>query len=140
MPIQDFDRVIESEGVRVFMQFQNVQQSAFANNAFRRVLFTNKHSQVVLMSIPPGEDIGREVHESVDQVLVFVKGKGRADLGGEAHDISPGDMFAVPAGMEHDFINTGAEDMKLFTVYSPPEHPDGVVHATKADALAHPQE
>ena len=122
------------------MQFQNVQQSALANNQFRKVLFTNKHSQVVLMSIPPGEDIGREVHKLVDQVLVFVKGKGRADLGGETHDINPGDMFAVPAGMEHDFINTGTEDMKLFTVYSPPEHPDGVVHATKADALAHPEE
>ena len=122
------------------MQFQNVQQSALANNKFRKVLFTNKHSQVVLMSIPPGEDIGREVHEQVDQVLVFVKGKGRADLGGETHDISPGDMFAVPAGIEHDFINTGTEDMKLFTVYSPPEHPDGVVHDTKADALAHPEE
>ena len=92
------------------------------------------------MSIPPGDDIAREVHELVDQVLVFVKGKGRADLGGETHDINSGDMFVVPAGMEHDFINTGTEDMKLFTVYSPPEHPDGVVHATKADALAHPEE
>ncbi len=140
LPIQDLDRIIESEGVRVFMQFQNVQQSALANNQFRKVLFTNKHSQVVLMSIPPGEDIGREVHQLVDQVLVFVNGKGRAELGGETHDINPGDMFAVPAGMEHDFINTGTEDMKLFTVYSPPEHPDGVVHATKADALAHPEE
>ena len=128
------------KGVGVFMQFQNIQQSALVNNQFRKVLFTNKHSQVVLMSIPPGEDIGREVHEVVDQVLVFVKGEGRADVGGETHDISPGDMFAVPAGMEHDFINTGTEDMKLFTVYSPPEHPDGVVHATKADALAHPEE
>jgi mannose-6-phosphate isomerase-like protein (cupin superfamily) len=74
------------------MQFQNVQQSALANNQFRKVLFTNKHSQVVLMSISP------------------------------------------------EFINTGTEDMKLFTVYSPPEHPDGVVHVTKADALAHPEE
>ena len=122
------------------MQFQNVQESALANNQFRKVLFTNKHSQVVLMSIPPGEDIGREVHELVDQVLVFVKGKGRAEVGGETHDISPGNMFVVPAGMEHDFVNTGTEDMKLFTVYSPPEHPDGVVHSTKADALAHPEE
>lgn len=139
LPIQDLDRIIDG-GVRVFMQFQNVQQSALANNQFRKVLFTNKHSQVVLMSVPPGEDIGREVHELVDQVLVFVKGKGRAELGSETHDINPGDMFAVPAGIEHDFINTGTEDMKLFTVYSPPEHPDGVVHATKADALAHPEE
>src|SRR5678815_4856931 len=77
------------------MQFQNVQQSGLANNQFREVLFTNKHSQVVLMSIPPGEDIGREVHELVDQVLVFVKGEGRADVGGETHDISPGAMFVA---------------------------------------------
>ena len=122
------------------MQFQNVQQSALANDQFRKVLFTNKYSQVVLMSVPPGEDIGSEVHETVDQVLVFVKGAGRAVVAGKTHDIHAGDMFAVPAGTEHDFINTGDEALKLFTVYSPPEHPDGVVHATKADALAHPEE
>jgi mannose-6-phosphate isomerase-like protein (cupin superfamily) len=124
----------------VSMQYKNVEQSALENNNFRKVLFTNKHSQVVLMSILPGEDIGREVHEVVDQVLVFVKGAGQAVVGGETHDIGAGDMFAVPAGTEHDFINTGDEALKLFTVYSPPEHPDGVVHATKADALAHPEE
>ena len=122
------------------MQYKNIEQSALENNNFRKVLFTNKHSQVVLMSILPGEDIGREVHEVVDQVLVFVKGAGQAVVGGETHDIGAGDIFAVPAGTEHDFINTGDEVLKLFTVYSPPEHPDGVVHATKADALAHPEE
>jgi mannose-6-phosphate isomerase-like protein (cupin superfamily) len=124
----------------VFMQYKNIEQSALESNNFRKVLFTNKHSQVVLMSILPGEDIGREVHEVVDQVLVFVKGAGQAVVGGETHDIGASDMFAVPAGTEHDFINTGDEVLKLFTVYSPPEHPDAVVHATKADALAHPEE
>ena len=124
----------------MLMQYKNVEQSALENNDFRRVLFTNKHSQVVLMSLPPGEDIGREVHEVVDQVLVFVKGAGRAVVAGETHDIGAGDMFVVPAGTEHDFINNGNEALKLFTVYSPPEHPDGVVHATKADALAHPEQ
>lgn len=122
------------------MQYKNVQQSALENNNFRKVLFTNEHSQVVLMSLPSGEDIGREVHEHVDQVLVFVKGTGQAVVGGETHNIEAGDMFAVPAGVEHDFTNTGDEPMKLFTVYSPPEHPDAVVHATRADALAHPEE
>ena len=122
------------------MQYQNIQQLALENNNFRKVLFTNKHSQVVLMSLPPGEDIGREVHDVVDQVLVFVKGTGQAVVGSETHDVGAGDMFAVPAGTEHDFINTGSEALKLFTVYSPPEHPDGVVQATKADALAHPEE
>lgn len=122
------------------MQYNNVQQLALENNNFRKVLFTNEYSQVVLMSVLPGEDIGREVHEDVDQVLVFVKGAGEAVVGQETHKIRPGDMFAVPAGTEHDFTNTGNEALKLFTVYSPPEHPDGVVHATKADALAHPDE
>lgn len=122
------------------MQYNNVQQLALENNNFRKVLFTNEHSQVVLMSVLPGEDIGREVHKTVDQVLVFVKGAGEAVVGKEVHQIAPGDMFVVPAGAEHDFTNTGNEALKLFTVYSPPEHPDGVVHATKADALAHPEE
>ena len=122
------------------MQYKNAQQLALENNNFRKVLFTNRHSQVVLMSILPNEDIGREVHEGVDQVLFFVQGAGQAFVGGETHDIGPGDMFAVPAGTEHNFTNTGPEALKLFTVYSPPEHPDGVVHATKADALAHPDE
>lgn len=122
------------------MQYTNVHQLALENNNFRKVLFTNKHSQVVLMSILPGEDIGREVHKVVDQVLVFVKGVGQALVGTETHDIAPGDMFAVPAGAEHDFTNTGVDALKLFTIYSPPEHPDGIVHATKADALAHPEE
>jgi len=122
------------------MQYETVEQSALENNNFRKVLFTNKYSQVVLMSVPPGEDIGSEVHETVDQVLVFVKAEGRAVVAGKTHDIRAGDMVAVPAGTEHDFVNTGDESLKLFTVYSPPEHPDGVVHATKADALAHPEE
>lgn len=92
------------------------------------------------MSILPGEDIGQEVHEGVDQVLAFVQGTGQAVIGGESHAIGAGDLFAVPAGTEHNFINTGNAALKLFTVYSPPEHPDGVVHVTKADALTHPDE
>src|ERR1700687_2830868 len=122
------------------MQYKNVQQFASANKNFRKVLITNKHSQVVLMSLLPGEDIGQEIHEGVDQVLVFVQGTGQAIVSGDNHDIVAGDLFAVPAGTEHNFINTGDEALKLFTVYSPPEHPDGVIHATKADALAHPEE
>lgn len=124
----------------MLMQYGNVHQMALENNYFRKVVFTNNHSQVVVMSILPREDIGREVHKGVDQVLVFVKGTGQAVLDGEAHAFGPGDLFAVPAGTEHNFTNTGDEALKLFTVYSPPEHPDGVVHATKADALAHPDE
>ena len=75
------------------MQYENVEQSAFENNNFRKVLFTNKYSQVVLMSLRPGEDIGREVHEDVDQVLVFVKGAGRAAVAGKTHDIRAGECY-----------------------------------------------
>ena len=122
------------------MQYTNVRSLALENGNFRSVLFTNDYSQVVLMSILPGEDIGKEVHDGIDQVLVFVQGTGQAIVGGEKQDIGAGDLFTVPSGIEHNFINTGSDVMKLFTVYSPPEHPDGVVHATKADALAHPEE
>jgi len=120
------------------MQYAKIQEMALANNDFRRVVFTNKHSQVVLMSLLPGEDIGAEVHDLVDQVLFFANGRGEAIIGKERRAIAPGDMFTVPSGIEHNFINTGNEALKLFTVYSPPEHPDGVVYPTKADAeLAH---
>lgn len=122
------------------MQHNRIQELALENNNFRSVLWTNKYSQVVLMSVLPGEDIGKEVHTGVDQVLFFVKGDGQAVVGGEAQNIGAGDMFAVVAGTEHNFINTGNDAMKLYTVYSPPEHSDGVVHKTKADALAHPEE
>lgn len=92
------------------------------------------------MSIPPGEDIGRETHETVDKILFFVSGSGRALVGNESLEICAGDLADVPAGTEHNFINTGSKDLKVFTIYAPPEHPDGVVHATKADALAHPED
>jgi len=119
---------------------KNIQQQVSENRNFRKVLFTNKHCQGVLMSIAPGEDIGKEIHEAVDQVLFFVRGSARAVVGGESRDIGAGDLADVPAGTEHNFINTGDEDLKVFTIYAPPEHPAGVVHATKADALAHPEE
>ena len=122
------------------MLYKDIKQQTSANRNFRKVLFTNQHCQGVLMSIAPGEDIGQEIHETVDQVLFFVSGSGRAVVGGESRDIGAGDLADVPAGTEHNFINTGHEDLKVFTIYAPPEHPDGVVHATKADALAHPEE
>ena len=117
------------------MQYTNIAQLARENTNFRKVLFTNSHSQVVLMSLKPGEDIGKEVH-NVDQILFFISGTARAEVGGDTHDISGGDLVDVPAGIEHNFTNTGNDDLKLFTVYAPSEHPDGTVHATKADAEA----
>src|SRR5215510_8390367 len=100
------------------MQHKNISAITISNTDFRRTLFTNTHSQVVLMSIMPGEEIGEEIHH-VDQILVFISGHGNAIVGGEEHEIEPGDLVDVPAGTKHNFINTGKEDWKLYTVYAP---------------------
>lgn len=121
------------------MQYNHIYKLAAENIDFRRVLFTNQHSQVVLMSIPVGEDIGKEVHKN-DQILFFVQGSAKAVIAGEEKDVISGDMVDVPAGTEHNFINTGNEDLKLFTVYAPAEHKDGTVHHTKAEAEADEQD
>lgn len=107
-----------------------------ANTFFRKEIATMTGSQVTLMNIPPGGEVGLETHHDVDQVLIFVAGSGKAILNGEESEIKPGSMFAVPLGTEHNFVNTGSDDMKIISVYSPPEHPVGTVHKTKADADA----
>ncbi len=104
------------------------------NNNFREVLYTGEHSQLVLMSIKVNEDIGEETHENVDQILFFVEGKGQGILNGQSHDFTAGDVSFVPAGTRHNFINTGTVNLKLYTVYSPPNHPPETLHATKEDA------
>ena len=114
----------------------DIDDRARLNSRFREVLATGPHSQVVVMSIPPGEDIGAEVHETVDQVLVVVAGEGAAILDGERTPIGPGWLVQVPAGTHHDLVNTGATDLRLYTVYAPPQHAPGTVHETKADAEA----
>lgn len=103
---------------------------------FRRVLWTGQHTQLVIMTIPVGGEIGEEVHPDTDQILSFVSGTGEADLAGRTIPVSQGDLVVVPAGTRHNFRNTGANPLVLYTVYGPPEHADGVVHATKADADA----
>ncbi|MGW3545790.1 cupin domain-containing protein [Nocardia niigatensis] len=105
------------------------------NEAFRRVIATGEHSQVVLMTIPPGGDIGEEVHR-VDQTLVFVEGDGSAIISGETTPIHTGSLAFVPAGTKHNFINTGSSPLRLFTIYAPPQHAPGTVQQTKADAEA----
>ena len=117
------------------MQYKDIHKLALENENFRTVVFTNEHSQVVLMSVKPGDDIGDEVH-NVDQVLFFVKGQGKAVVGGQEHAISGGDMVDVPSGTRHNFINTGTEDLKLYTVYAPSEHAAGTIHKTKEEAEA----
>lgn len=112
---------------------RNIEQAALANDNFRTVLYTAKNSQLVLMCIPAGGDIGEEMH-ALDQFLRVEKGTGKAILDGAEHSISDGFAIVVPAGARHNIVNTGAKPMKLYTLYSPPNHRDGVVHKTKADA------
>lgn len=116
------------------MQFnQDIIDLAKKNTNFRQVLVTGKNSQLVLMSIPPKGEIGKEVHQ-VDQVLCFVEGEGEAVLDDEVSSVIPGFVTFVPAGTWHNFYNTGETDLKLYTIYAPPQHADGTVHKTKADA------
>lgn len=117
----------------------NITQLAKENAWFRKEVVTGENSQVFLMSINPGEDIGVETHD-VDQTLVFVSGTGKAILNGTEEPIAADDLFFVPAGTEHNFVNTGTEPLKLFTVYAPNEHVAGTNHETKADAEHDPHE
>lgn len=106
------------------------QQNAY----FRQEVVTGLHCQVVLMSLPPGGEIGEETHPDVDQVLVFVSGEGKAIVNGEQSPVAANSLCFVPARTTHNFINTGTSDLKLYTVYAPPEHAPGTVHRTKAEA------
>jgi len=114
----------------------NIEKASEENNNFRQVLYTAKNSQLVVMSLKPGEEIGEEVH-NLDQFIRVEGGEGRAILDGVEHHIEDGSAVVIPAGTSHNIINTSNEKaMKLYTVYSPPEHKDGVVHQTKAEAEA----
>lgn len=112
----------------------DVKHAAKQNTHFRAVLFTGATSQLVLMSLMPGEEIGTEVHQA-DQILYAVDGEGVSILDGSRRPLKKGGVVCVPAGVEHNIINTDAEPMKLFTVYAPPQHAPGTVHPTKADSL-----
>ncbi|MGD0328279.1 MAG: cupin domain-containing protein [Minisyncoccia bacterium] len=110
----------------------HIEQATKENTDYRRVLYTAKHSQLVLMSLAPGEEIGNEVHH-LDQFFRFESGQGKVVLDGVEHTVKDGDSVIVPEGAWHNVINTGSDDLKLYTLYSPPNHKDGTVHATKAD-------
>lgn len=118
---------------------KDIVQLTKENDWFRREVVTGTHSQVMLMCILPGEEIGEEVHE-VDQTLVFVTGTGEAIINGVVERFDEGDLFFVPAGTRHNFKNTGGEPLKLFTVYAPNEHTAGTNHETKEDADNDPHE
>ncbi len=120
----------------------DVEQATLDNTNFRQVLFTGEHTQLTVMSLKPGEEIGWEAHDELDQFLRLEQGSGRVEFGqsedgvDETHEVSDDWAIIVPAGVWHNVVNTGDEDLKLYSLYSPPEHPDGTIHVTKAEADA----
>jgi mannose-6-phosphate isomerase-like protein (cupin superfamily) len=119
----------------------NIEKDTIKNSDFRRVLYTGKFSQLVLMSLKPGEEIGMEVHDTVDQFFRFESGEGMVVIDDVEHTVHDGMAVIVPSGAMHNVVNTSKkDDLKLYTIYSPPEHQDKVVRHTKAQALAEPEE
>lgn len=115
----------------------NIEKLTLENKDFRRVLYTSEHSQLVLMCLKPQEEIGSEIHTDNDQFFRFETGRGRVVINGNEYDVADGDAVVVPAGSEHNVINVSeTEDLKLYTIYSPPHHKDGVVRVTKEEAVA----
>jgi len=113
----------------------NIEKDTLENNNFRKVLYTGKHSQLVLMSLAPKEEIGMEVHEENDQFFRFEKGQGKCIIDGNEYELGDGVAIVVPAGAQHNIINTSdTEALKLYTIYSPTHHKDGIVRATKEEA------
>lgn len=113
----------------------NIEQDTLANTNFRKVLYTSKHSQLVLMNLKPNEEIGMEVHPDNDQFFRFEKGEGKCIIDGNEYKVGDGVAVVVPAGAQHNIINTSAtEELKLYTIYSPAHHKDGIVRATKTEA------
>jgi mannose-6-phosphate isomerase-like protein (cupin superfamily) len=117
--------------------FTNIEKATLENENFRKVLYTAKHSQLVLMSLKPKEEIGMEVHPDNDQFFRIEKGRGKCIIDGNEYELEDGAAIVVPAGAEHNVINTSEiEELKLYTIYSPPHHKDGIIRATKEEAEA----
>jgi len=119
------------------MSYQtNIIRDTKENENFRKVMFTGLNSQLVVMSIPPGGEVGEETHKYTEQTLFFLSGTGEGILDGRKAPFGAGDVVVVTPGTKHNFVNTGTEVLKIYTVYAPPNHIDGIVHKTKADADA----
>ena len=114
----------------------DIERDTIENEDFRRVLFTGPNTQLVLMTLRPGEDIGLETHDGHDQFIRVEAGTGVVMLDGEESALADGSAVVIPAGVEHNIVNTSDEPLRLYTLYSPPEHPDGTVHRTKREAEA----
>jgi mannose-6-phosphate isomerase-like protein (cupin superfamily) len=118
----------------------NIEELTLSNANFRQVLYTGKNSQLVLMSLQPGEEIGMEAHPNIDQFFRVEKGIGKVILDGVETEIKDGTAIVIPAGTNHNVVNTSSELLKVYTIYSPPEHIDGTLRATKQDAIDQPEE
>lgn len=119
----------------------NIERDTIKNKNFRKVLYTAKHCQLVLMSLKPKEEIGLETHPENDQFFRFEAGRGRVEIDGNKYTVKDGDAVIIPAGAKHNVVNTSAtEDLKMYTIYSPPHHKDQIVRKTKAEAEANDQE
>ena len=119
----------------------NIEESTIENTDFRKVLYTGRHSQLVLMSLKPGEDIGMEVHPDNDQFFRFEAGEGKVIVDGNEYEVRDGIAVVVPAAAEHNVVNTSqVEELKFYTIYSPPHHKDGIVRHTKEEALANEED
>jgi mannose-6-phosphate isomerase-like protein (cupin superfamily) len=119
----------------------DIEKKSLENEYFREVLFTGPHSQLVVMALKPGEDIGLETHGGTDQFIRVESGQGRAVLDGQEYQLEDGSAIVIPAGTEHNVLNTSStEALKLYTLYTPPEHPDGTIHKTKAEAEIYERE
>lgn len=119
----------------------NIEQDTLNNENFRRVLYTGKHMQLVLMTLKPGEEIGSEVHEENDQFFRFEGGKGKVVIDDNSYDVEDGDAVVIPAGSQHNVINSGTHDsLKMYTLYAPSHHKDGIVRATKKEAEENDEE
>jgi mannose-6-phosphate isomerase-like protein (cupin superfamily) len=120
----------------------NIELTTLENGTFRTVVFTGEHTQLTVMRLPPGEDIGREAHAATDQFIRIEQGRARVEFGrtpgrvDATYDVEEDWAIVVPAGVWHNVINTGSEDLRLYSLYSPPEHPAGTIHRTKAEAAS----
>jgi len=118
----------------------NIEKDTLENTNFRKVLYTGKHLQLVLMSLKAGEDIGEETHQNVDQFFRFESGTGKCIIDGNEYKVKDGDVIIVPAGAKHNIINTDSTaELKIYTIYSPPNHEDGIIRATKEEAEKIPE-
>lgn len=119
----------------------NIEKDTLKNKNFRKVLYTAKHMQLVLMTLQPGEDIGEEIHKENDQFFRFEGGTGKCVIDGNSYRVKDGDAVIIPAGAKHNVINISKEEpLKMYTIYAPPHHKDGIVRATKKEAMENEEE